>query len=82
MAETVDPPPESSEPLYKRFFPQFREILEARLARGVREYGDGSFSEPPDELLREMQEEVLDVAGWGFILWVRLQRLRERAGDL
>ena len=40
-----------------------------RLKAGRDEYGDGSFTLPRSELVREVLEEAADLAGWGFILW-------------
>lgn len=47
-----------------------------RLGNGHRDYGDRSFHRHPIELLDEVQEELLDVNGWSFILWKRLQGVR------
>ena len=56
--------------------------LRARLAAGAREYGDRSFTRPAADLVDELQQEVEDIAGWGLILWIRLERLRGRVGQL
>lgn len=55
-------------------WPEFVANVEARLRRGVRDYGDKSFSAPPTTLINEIKQELLDVCGWGFILWDRLDR--------
>jgi hypothetical protein len=59
-------------------FPDFCSAVSARLAAGAREYGDVSFARPPAELLGEIEQELLDVFGWGFILWWQLQEIRRR----
>jgi len=51
--------------------------VERRLRSGQHEYGDKNFSADPRQLLRELQQELLDVSGWGFILWRRLERVRQ-----
>ena len=61
---------------------RFTARLRARLEAGAREYGDTSFSRPAAELIDEIQQELEDVAGWGFLLWVRLDRLREHVTRL
>ena len=43
---------------------------------GAETYGDASLNAPPAVLLNEIQEEVADIAGWGALLWHRLERLR------
>ncbi len=52
--------------------------LRVRLEVGAREYGDRSFTRPAAELVDELQQEVEDIAGWGLLLWIRLERLRGR----
>jgi hypothetical protein len=56
--------------------------LRERLEVGARQYGDSSFRRPATDLLDEIQAELCDVAGWGLLLWVRIERLRERAARL
>lgn len=52
--------------------------LERRLEKGSREYRDQSFNRSPEELLDEISEELLDVCGWSYVLWTRLQNLRNK----
>ena len=52
--------------------------LRVRLDAGAKTYGDVSFTRPVTELIDELQQELEDVAGWGLILWLRLERMRER----
>lgn len=54
-----------------------RKVLD-RLAQGERVFGNRSLLAPTARLLDEVQQELEDVAGWGALLWVRLERLRER----
>jgi hypothetical protein len=48
-----------------------------RVKKGQAEYGDASFLSSPVELLDELQQEVEDIAGWGYILWRRLERAKQ-----
>lgn len=66
-----------TDPLHS--WPAFAAAVRARLEAGRQAYGDRSFDRPPTELLGELQQEALDLAGWGFVLWARLEALRERA---
>lgn len=66
-------------PRWKEDWADFEEALKAKLQRGFSEYGDGSFDRPTQEILQELQEEALDLAGWGMILWSKIKRARERA---
>lgn len=54
----------------------FASRVEERLKEGQIEYGDKSFAKDPDALITEIQQELEDIAGWGLILWVRLERVR------
>jgi hypothetical protein len=47
----------------------------ARMEAGEREYGDASFNRSAPETVREIQEELLDVANWAFILWCKMDKL-------
>jgi hypothetical protein len=52
--------------------------LRQRLVVGAQTYGDESFRRPAAELVDEVMEELEDVAGWSLLLWIRLERLRDR----
>ncbi len=67
--------PSSADPLSQ--FDAFIGAVRARLEKGRREYGEASFSRPPAELVGELEQEALDLAGWGFVLWCRLRALSE-----
>jgi hypothetical protein len=60
----------------------FYGLLTKRLQQGDRVYGDASFQRSPRELLGEIEEELLDLAGWAFPLWVRLQKLKRTLDEL
>jgi hypothetical protein len=57
---------------------RFTAAVGARLATGQRVYGDASLAAVPAALASELENELLDIAGWGFLLWVRLRALRHR----
>lgn len=59
-------------------FGHFIDEVYKRLKKGAIEYGDDSFDRPIEDLIGEIEQECLDLAGWGFVLWVRLRRVRER----
>lgn len=54
-------------------FLHFTAAAALRLEQGRETYGDRSFTLPPAELVREIEEELLDVAAWSFILWCRVR---------
>lgn len=57
-------------------FDGFIRAVRARLEAGREAYGDKSFRRAPVELLGELQQEALDLAGWGFVLWSRIEAMR------
>jgi hypothetical protein len=56
-------------------WPEFVRVLTRRVAVGRDTYGDASLLRPAPELAGEIEQELLDVAGWGFLLWYRIRRL-------
>jgi hypothetical protein len=50
----------------------------SRLEAGKQTYGDRSFQMHPAELSGEVEEELLDVTGWAFVLGVRMKSIRNR----
>jgi hypothetical protein len=56
--------------------------LRERLRVGATQYGDSSFRRPLEDVIGEVEQELLDTAGWGLIAWTRLQRLRERVARI
>jgi hypothetical protein len=57
-------------------FPEFTQAVQRRLDAGRGSYGDRSFERPPAALLDELQQEALDLAGWGYVLFERIERLK------
>ncbi|HEX7422875.1 MAG TPA: hypothetical protein VF311_03160 [Terriglobales bacterium] len=56
----------------------FAAAVEHRLDKGAVTFGNRSFTLPPGELAGEVEQELLDVCAWSFILWCRVRALRER----
>jgi len=67
---------------YKKYFSKFTKELDKKMLRGFEEYGDRSFNLPPDKLIDEIMEEVIDISGWGMILYARLQELKKKSNNL
>ncbi|MBI4518762.1 MAG: hypothetical protein HY699_23450 [Deltaproteobacteria bacterium] len=57
-------------------FPTFAAAVAKRLEVGAVTYGDRSFQQPPGELTGEIEQELLVVCAWAFILWCRVRALR------
>lgn len=58
-----------------KLFAEFTARLRERLEAGRQTYGDISFQRPREELIEEICQELLDVAGWAFILYCRIDNL-------
>lgn len=56
-------------------WPAFEAIMKERLRDGHDAYGEVSFERRPSILAGEIQQELLDVVGWAFILWCRMRDL-------
>src|SRR5882762_4527422 len=61
-----------------QLWPEFILSVLTRLEAGKRTYGDESFQMQPAELSGEVEEELLDVTGWAFVLWVGMKSIRSR----
>ena len=57
---------------------KFTETLTKRLEAGEREYGDASFDSSAISNIDEIEEELLDVCGWAYIMWTKLQTMRPK----
>lgn len=51
---------------------EFLQAVDARLAKGAIEYGDTSPSKPYVVLADEVEQELIDVAGWCCQLWRKI----------
>ena len=67
---------------YEDKFVPFVSILDERMKQGFKDYGDKSFGRPPIELINELQQEALDICGWGYILWCRFEDLKKECEKL
>lgn len=70
-------PPISRDAICRKW-PMYEAQVRYRLLAGAQQYGDNSFTRPPSELLKEIAEELMDVTGWAFILWCRVQEMQEK----
>ena len=66
---------------WKPLLSDFQQKMSNRMEAGFREYGDASFDAEPISLLQEIEEELLDVSNWSFIMWARVQRMKRRLRD-
>lgn len=58
----------------------FVENLRVRLAEGSAKYGNRSAARPVRDIVGEIDEELIDVPGWLYIMWVQAMR-KAAAGD-
>jgi hypothetical protein len=62
--------------IYKKHFKKFVKLLDAKMLKGYKQYGDESFKREPSDLIGELQQEVIDISGWGMILYSRLEEMK------
>jgi hypothetical protein len=61
---------------------EFVESATRRLEAGAKEYGNRSFTEgTDDDVVKEIADECLDLAAWGFVLWRRVEKLRQHTEE-
>lgn len=70
----------------KADYAEFSRRVKARLAKGAESYGDKSFGRPMVETCRQIAEELEDVAGWLYVLWIQArikcgEAIDDPAGD-
>jgi hypothetical protein len=63
-------------------WPEFVNVIRGRLEVGAQIYGDTSFDLPAGKLAMEVEQELLDVCGWSFVMWCRLQALKQKLNRL
>lgn len=58
---------------------RFAAKVHARLVQGERVFDNRSLDKPHLDLIEEIQQELEDIAGWGVLLWIRLERIKALA---
>lgn len=57
---------------------EFTSKVYDRMVVGEKEYGDASYSLAAKEVIGELEQEALDIMGWGYFLWKKCKQLEER----
>jgi hypothetical protein len=60
--------------VFPDYLGKYQEQWIERLRQGSLAYGDRD--RPVGEYLDEIQEECVDLAGWGYQLWLKCERLK------
>ena len=61
---------------------RFAAKVHARLVEGERVFDNKGLDKPSIDLVDEIQQELEDIAGWGVLLWIRLERIKTLAKQL
>ena len=69
-------------PRWLEIWPEFSDALQAKLQAGYEEHTDASFARMPEELVGELMEEAVDIAGWGLVLYARIRAMLGHLEDL
>jgi hypothetical protein len=59
-------------PRFLQVYPDFEARLRDKLQKGYEEHTDASFARMPEELVEELREECIDIAGWAMVLDTRI----------
>jgi hypothetical protein len=73
MSDFALPPPEPNRDKYP--LSDFMAQVAKRLEKGAVEYGAESYL--TDNVTRQIEEELLDIAGWASLGWAKLKRVEE-----
>lgn len=57
------------------FFDEFNEKRKDRLKMGVKKYGDALLNK--DDLIVDVEEELLDMANYSYLMYCRLKKLED-----
>ena len=68
-----DAPPEPNREKYP--LEDFIAMCNQRLEKGAIEYGPDSYLH--NDVIREMEEELVDFANWTYLQWAKVQRVKE-----
>lgn len=67
---------------FLRYYPDYEKALMEKMCKGHKTYGDKSFSMPMLQIIKEIEDELLDVNGWSIVLYGRLQELKKTVTKL
>ncbi len=56
-----------------RDWPEFARAVYGRLCKGAEQYRNTSLELGPQRLLAELLEEIEDICGWSFLVWLRVR---------
>jgi len=57
-------------------FQKFLGELEPKMLAGIKEHGESKHE--IGELVGELKDEALDIVGWGFLLWRKIDNLEKK----
>jgi len=60
---------------------EYSDAVRNKLIKSYAEYGDGTIKMPIGRLSNELQEEAIDMAGWGVFLWNRVRQIEEKLDE-
>ncbi len=60
------------------YWTAFTQELFEKMMKGYKEYTDESFQKDYDDILQELQNEALDLAGWGMVLWIKIEEIKKK----
>jgi len=73
-----EPPPETAN---LALWDEYVGLVRQRMEQGERDYQGRSFGLPVDATVAEIEQELLDVFGWGYIAWRRIQAAKSALAE-
>lgn len=62
--------------LWKAAWEGYSEAVKRKLISGQKDYGDSAGTRNIFELISEVQDELVDIAGWSSWLWWRVEKMK------
>ena len=59
-------------------FPEFMAEVLRRMNQAKPVYGDSSFGKDPAEVIGEVQQELMDVCAWSYIVWTTIEKTKAK----
>lgn len=79
MQDTVRAPATFSE--HRGQWEQYVELVRCRMLAAEADYQGRGFDLPSEATIEEIEQELLDVFGWGFLLWRRMQAAKRALAE-
>ena len=60
---------------------EYSDTVRNKLIKSYAEYGDATIKMPLGRLSAELQDECIDLSGWGMFYWNRIRQIEEKIDE-